>query len=325
MMKMKTIAAILFVIVSSVCGAAADQTLNPELRIYLPRTITIESQTPTLADVAIFRGSDALTAQAGEVTLGRLCTADQNLVITREIILSRLACSGIDTDNVILTGAEEVTVSRSHQQIDGQKFAEAATEFVKNNLPDKSICEIVPVRLPNSLIISGSGDAVTFKCWVVSYRGNQCKVQTTAVCDGKQVGTRETVFLCGYQTQKIVATAPIAKGQVISQDNVKIEAAVSNSPQPADWAVPYGQIAKRSFDTGAEIQPHMVASPAPEVMLKRNQTVAIVISRPGFVATAAGTALEEGAAGQLIKVKNTDSQKIIMAKVMDDGTVEPVF
>ncbi|MHC4551148.1 MAG: flagellar basal body P-ring formation chaperone FlgA [Planctomycetota bacterium] len=324
-MKMKTMAAILFVVLSGVCGMAATQALNPELRIYLPREITIETQTPTLADVAIVRGSDTLTEQAGKIALGRLCTADQDLLITRDVILSRLACSGIDTDKVTLTGAKEVNVTRNHQQIDGNKFATAATLFLNNHLPDKSICKITPVRLPNAAVITENSEATSLKSQLISYRGNQCKVRTTVISDRAEITSRDTVFLCRYQTRKIVATTPIAKGQMLNPDNIRIENAVSNSPQPAGWSAPYGQVARRTFSTGAEIQSHLVASPTPEVLLKRNQAVAIVINCPGFVATASGTALQDGATGQLIKVKNTDSQKIIMAKVMDNGTVEPVF
>lgn len=322
-MKAQTILTFCFVLLAAaVCQAAND---GETLRIHLPRQITIDTQTPTLGQIAILRGDEAQVAQAEKITVGRLATADQTLTITPDIVRSRLACSGIDTARVTLTGAEEMIVTRNCRQISGQQFADAAAAFLKDNLPDPSICETKAVRLPNSVLAPGSSDTLTFESHLVSLRGNQCKVRTTALCDGSAVASCETVFLCGYKTRKIVAAAPIVRGQTLTQDNVTVTDDVAARPQPADWTAPFGQVAKRDFAVGDEIPSHLVAAPQPEVLLKRNQTVTIVINRAGFVASAIGTAMEEGVCGQLVKVKNIDSQKVIVAKVIDNGTVEPVF
>jgi len=63
----------------------------------------------------------------------------------------------------------------------------------------------------------------------------------------------------------------------------------------------------------------------PPVIVKRNRTVVIRIERPGLLITAIGKAMQDGRAGDYIKVKNVDSQRIIFARVNADGTVEPVF
>jgi len=63
----------------------------------------------------------------------------------------------------------------------------------------------------------------------------------------------------------------------------------------------------------------------PPVIVKRNRTVVIRIERPGLLITAIGKAMQDGRAGDYIKVQNVDSQRIIFARVNADGTVEPVF
>jgi flagella basal body P-ring formation protein FlgA len=35
--------------------------------------------------------------------------------------------------------------------------------------------------------------------------------------------------------------------------------------------------------------------------------------------------VEEGSAGEYVRVRNVDSQRIILARVNEDGTVEPVL
>ena len=63
-------------------------------------------------------------------------------------------------------------------------------------------------------------------------------------------------------------------------------------------------------------QPVAVAMGAP---------VQIIFRRGGLQATAKGVALSRGRIGQIIKVKNESSQKIISARVVNDQTVEVIF
>jgi hypothetical protein len=63
---------------------------------------------------------------------------------------------------------------------------------------------------------------------------------------------------------------------------------------------------------------------APKIVF-RNQPVVILIELPGLKVTAMGLPLEDGKAGQFIKVKNLDSKRDIIAQVKSDGTVAPVL
>ncbi|TFG49254.1 MAG: hypothetical protein E4H40_03275, partial [Candidatus Brocadiia bacterium] len=69
-------------------------------------------------------------------------------------------------------------------------------------------------------------------------------------------------------------------------------------------------------------------NPKQQVVVKREQSVRVKIDRPGIIATANGTAMQDGKVGDFIKVKmqiTKDSQRVIFAKVLEDGTMEPVF
>ena len=65
--------------------------------------------------------------------------------------------------------------------------------------------------------------------------------------------------------------------------------------------------------------------PRPRIVVKRNQGVVMRIAGPTFVITGQGTAQQDGHTGDYIKVRNVDSRKIVTARVMFDGTVEPVY
>ncbi len=84
-------------------------------------------------------------------------------------------------------------------------------------------------------------------------------------------------------------------------------------------------VTKRAVPANTVLGPHMVAPVKPAVVIKRNQNVVIRIERPLLVVTAIGKAMNDGRTGEYIKVRNVNSQRIILAKVNEDGTVEPVF
>jgi len=89
--------------------------------------------------------------------------------------------------------------------------------------------------------------------------------------------------------------------------------------------VPYGLIARRRLPANSVIKPSMVGPVKPQILLKRNQNVTIKVERPGLLITAIGKTMQDGRVGENIKVRNVNSQRIFLAKVNADGSVQPVF
>lgn len=326
-MKKKQLIAILtatFIASASICSVAGEK--KETLKIYLPREITVNDSHPKLGQVAIIRGPEILRAKAGDISLGYLSTLEQRLVIDRTTVLGRLACNGIEASNVTLAGAEEMQIKRQHLLVPSSRTIEEALRFLKNNLPDSSICDIETARPPADLILPSVNENITFTCHMIPQNSrNQCKVLVVTFQDGQEVGRDEVTFQFRYQCRKAVTQNPIAKGEVINKENTQIENRVSNYPEPVEWSAPYGLVATRSLPAQTVITQNMVSTPKPQVLLKRNQSVAIKIEIAGLIATATGKALQDGIAGEYIKVQNLDSKIILMAKVNEDGTVEPVF
>jgi len=314
-----------FVLMSANSGAGTQQD-DSALRIHLLREITIDSNIPNLARVAIIRGNESLVGKAGKVTLGRISAPGQKIVVDRSIVLSRLACSGIPASKVTFTGAERMTVGLQHQIIKGSEFIAAALAFLKKNLPDKSICQFDAVGIPKALVLPGESKDIKLSARLVkSSVRNMGKVRITALCDGKETGLRDLTFRFKYNSRRLVAQVDIPPGTVISPENVKAEKVISNYPESADWIAPYGLVAKRSLPAKTVIRPGMIGPARPQVLLKRHQNVVIKINMFGLLVTANGKTLQEGRLGEYIKVQNADSQRVILAKVNEDGSVEPVF
>lgn len=311
-------------------GAANNKTNGPPkdsaLRVYLPREVTIKNSNFSLGQVSIVRGEQPLVAKANEIALGRISVPCQKIVVNRSMVLSRLASNGIPASKVTLAGAEKVTVKRQQQIIKGNEFVELASSFLRKNPSAGSLCQLTPMRIPTDLAVPGAGRDVKLSSHLVgSAAGNRAKVRIVVLVDGKQTGTREVTFLLKYNCRRAVALVDIPAGTAISPENVKIEKAPSNYPEPANWSPPYGLIAKHRIAANSVIHSYMIGPAESQVLLRRNQSVVVRIDRPGLLVTAVGKAMQDGRAGDYIRVRNVDSKRIILARVNEDGTVEPVL
>ena len=312
---------------SPFCRASTnDPNDNLTLQIYLPREIVIKGNCLTLGQLALVRGSDHLAARANEILLGRISIPGQEVVIDRPTVLSRLASNGIPASMVTFVGAEKVMVKQQQQIIKGTDFIKRASAFLKDNPPVASACRFEPILMPQDLIAPDSGKSIELRPRLVNgCTGNQAKVQVIVLQDGKQIGSREATFRLKYNCRTAVTLVDIPAGAVINSENVKVENTLSNHPEPVDWKLPFDLVVKRPLPANTALTANMVAPASRPLVVERNQNVVIRIEKPGFLITALGKTLENGRAGEYIKVRNVDSQRIILARVNEDGTVEPVL
>lgn len=325
------LAACMVVTCSLFCQALADGNAEaPEkdfgLRIYLPRSVTVKDSSLSLGQISIVRGSESLASQASKIAIGQFSLPGQEIVIDRNMVLSRLACNGIPTSTVTLTGAEEIRVRQKFQIVRGDQFVSVASSFMKDHSHKDSSGKWNLIRAPKDFAISGAARSITFSPRLVrSNVRNQARVEIAVLSNGKKIGVREVLFDLKYSCRQAVAKVDIAAGAIIGPDNVRIEEKVSSRPEGTDWKSPYGLVARGALPAETVIRPHMVGPTQSPIIIKRNQSVVIRVESPGFLITAVGTALVDGKAGESIKVRNVDSQRIIVARISDDGSVEPVL
>ncbi len=298
---------------------------SPTLRIHLPREVAVESSFLSLGQVTVITGAGPAATTAGSVRLGRFSVPGQKITLDRATILSRLASQGIPADSVVLTGADAVTVRRHQQVISGDEFISFARLFLQQNPPGTSRCDGTAAAKPKDLVLPDKPQNMQLvPRFVENGASGFVTVQVAVVVDGKEVGSRTVPLRLRYRCRKAVTLQEIPEGAALTPENVKIEETVSDRPE-SDWKSPYGLVALRNLPARAEIRDGMIDAPQSSLVIRRNETVVIRIRRPGFLVTAVGLAMQEGRAGQYMKVRNTDSHRIIMCKVNDDGTVEPVL
>lgn len=119
----------------------------------------------------------------------------------------------------------------------------------------------------------------------------------------------------------LVASAVTDRGAPLAAEQFQLQSQdIARLPrgfyQDADEVT--GQIAKRRIRTGQVLTPNLVA---PALLVKRGQTVTMIARQGDIQASTAGTALEDGQMGQLIRVRNQASDTVIRARVKAKGVV----
>ena len=307
-------------------GAWAQDDEASPVRVYLPRTKVVNSPTLKLADIAYISGQNAAMAdKARGVTLGRSPFPGEKLTLARSVILARLAGVGIDRENVQLTGAGSVRIRRDSSTVASEDFVEAAEAFIRTRISRNNISWHL-TRKPAKLNIAGQ-KKISLRCSETGSPNNgQFRVSVAVIdqANDKELGRRDIVFKLKYQSQQAVATRDISPGEIVSPDNAKLEV-IMTGRKTAKATLPFGSKAIRHISRGCVITAGHVARPKPRVLVQRNKTVRIKITGPGWQITTLGVALQKGRAGDAIRVRNVDSNKIIVAKVDTSGDVIPVM
>jgi len=311
----------------------SDPNTDSALHIHLPRQVTITNNILELGQISVIRGEESLVARAREIALGRFSVPGQKIVVDRQMVLSRLACSGIlnrtgrgAVSDVIFTGAQEVTVQRHQRIIKGSEFIELATSYLNENPPARSVLRFKPVRRPKDIVLPWPNKELELVPRLVENGArNQVKVQITIIADSKKIGIREVTFQLEYESRKVITKAEIPQGGLITPENVEIEKAVSNYPVFADFKLPYGLVAKHKLRPNIVVRPDMVGPVKPAAAVGRNETVLIRLESPGFLVTAVGISMQDAKVGEYVRVRNLDSQRVILCRVSEDGTVEPIL
>lgn len=137
--------------------------------------------------------------------------------------------------------------------------------------------------------------------------------------------TRVALVQASVLVPAVHAARVIERGQTIAAEQLQLqEVNVAKASRgfynSADEVI--GQGAKRRIRAGALIAPSLLTTP---LLVRRGQQVTIVASQDGIAASATGEALGNGRAGEVIRVRNLGSQKVIEAQVVEEGVVTSTF
>jgi flagella basal body P-ring formation protein FlgA len=122
----------------------------------------------------------------------------------------------------------------------------------------------------------------------------------------------------------VVPTEAIYPGDVISSGQLQ-EVAVTNPNLTGDYAKSIqdvvGRVSKRTLLAGRTISISALRQP---FAVTRGSNARLVMSMGDMTITAAGTPLDDGSVGDMIRARNMDSGIIVNGTVLENGTIRVV-
>jgi flagella basal body P-ring formation protein FlgA len=314
----------LWTAVAAVFGAAGN------VRIYLPPEKTVDSQILQLGQVALLLGDESLVQTVGTVQIGTFSAPGQQLLIDRPTLLSCLAAAGITAGQVQFNGAEISRVRRDEKTIAADRFTETARLFLENYLAGQKPASLKLIRPAQEFVLpSGSAEVeLSARMSDQQSRGIQ-RVTVTVLQQGKEVGRQDVMFAVQYESRRAVAVRRMEAGTEITPDDIKIESYTTDRLEKEDLFLPYGMLAKRTIEAGVPLERTWVEPKVSPVLVKRQQQVILKIDTELLQISAHGEAMEDGRAGDLIRVRRgsrtTGDERFVVGRIMSDGTIQPIL
>ena len=299
-------------------------------QIYLLRNVTMDGKALTVGAVAVVTGADKETVDAiRAVRLGRSPFPGEQIHLSPRTMLSRMAMSGINTRGIRFSGARQVRVTSRHQEITAERIESVALDELLACVGDvPGVTYTADGKVDGESINTSAGE-VTLAAKVL---GESAGPTATVVVSGtgehgEKLFDRALTFRATYSAVRVVASRDLRPGELLDEDSITLETVRTPSrprSQPS-LATFMGSRTRSWIKRGALLAKSMVHMPSPEIIVERNNPVQMRISMPGMTVTAMGLALMPGREGDIIRVRNVDTMRIVSARVRHDGSVTPVL
>lgn len=146
------------------------------------------------------------------------------------------------------------------------------------------------------------------------------RLRLSARCADGRTPPQDFLLRATLSAEVLVLTQPVAAGQPVADSDVQLQRRdVSQTPDALSTLEP-GLAARSSLRPGQLLQKRLLVAAQ---LVKRGDSVRIQAARDGVAVEARGEALDGGARGALIRVRNAGSGRVIQARVLETGLVEP--
>lgn len=218
-----------------------------------------------------------------------------------------MAAETAKTAGVTVQGEELVTAARA--------FIGQQLSWLKGNL------DIETLTVPKDLSVPEGEVSLSVDAASVSRLTGSITVPVTVLVDKRKIATSYPRLMVRVYEDVAVAQRPLPRDTAIDPADITFQRRdVSGSERNYFTSVSQlaGKKTKLRVGVGAVIAPSMVAFPP---VVSRGDTVEIIAENGGCRITTRGIAAQDGGEGDVIRVTNTASRKLLHATVIESGKV----
>ena len=280
------------------------------VQIDLKEIVYIDKKQILLKDVADVKSdNENLKNYIENIILGY---TSRKTVIRRKDVLNALKENFVDTSKVKINGSQVIVVVKK-STLDENYIKQKVRQFLKERYPDIFI-ENIQLRRLKLQVVGKPQVIIKEKGRTSSY------IYLTVLLP--DVGRQISVSVKYAKLIKaVVARYPLPKGHIISAKDVVLKQVKVKRKKDyiEDIKDAVGKKLKRSVKKD---QPISYFDLEKQFLVRKNSNVKVIYKKGSFKIELLGRALENGELGQIIKVKNISSGKVIQCKVVGINQVE---
>ncbi|MHC4663774.1 MAG: flagellar basal body P-ring formation chaperone FlgA [Planctomycetota bacterium] len=319
---LKTLVAAIFVIVLIAVYSDAEAG-----EIRLMTDADVSGPTLKIGDVAEVVGFDeAEKERISNTSLGAVPRQREIRTVTRKEIELRLQHRGMDTKDVIMSGAGKVDVrcGSSSASVDDSPIRRTVEQYLKGRFADRVRISILGVDLGavegrTGAIYPSSQGSITMSAEPEEVAGGGTMFVYIPVLSSKGEEARVVAEVLVTRLRTVVrAVRNISRGRKITESDLSVEDVAADSvvSQPLSREGILGAKCGRNIKVGEILcEGDVVSAP----VIKKGDKVSVVIKRGVLEVTTIATALEDGAIGASIRVENPNSKRVYRVTVTGTG------
>jgi flagella basal body P-ring formation protein FlgA len=315
------------IVIVAVCLLSTTALSSDGPCLTLKSAALVDQDSVRLSDIATLTGiSENQVKAVGATVVARSPQPGQTRFVGTDYIRIRLKQAGVDTSSMIFKGPTDVRISRQAAALPTQRIQHAVEMAIRSRMPwkneDVTISEVTfdeTIQLPTGRL--------TYR--IVPSRNEDYLGRTILALhlfvDGEPVRKVWVNATISVMADVVTVIRPLGKHATIELADLSVERRSlqdlsSDSVRRIEDAL--GNRTTRMIYPQTVLQSSMFASPQ---LVRRGDIVKIVANAGPMIITATGMVKQQGCMGEMVRVVNTDSNRIITARVTGPGAVEVNF
>jgi len=291
----------------------------------LQTTAAVSGENVRLGDVARLNKKNA-NAAILKTVVGRSPNPGQTRFVSADYIRIRLRQAGFDTDAITFKGPQDVKVSRLQASLPVGRIRTAVDQAIRSRMPwnneDVTVSDIQfdeTVQLPVGKL--------TYR--IVPKRHEDYLGSTILALhlfvNGQPVRKMWVNATISVMADVVTTVRPLGRHQHIELEDIRVQrrdlaGLGSETIRRVEDAL--GNRATRMIYPGTVLQTGMIDQPP---VVRRGDVVKIIAETGPMTITATGIVKQQGRKGEMVRVMNTGSNRVIMARVTGPDAVAVDF
>jgi len=286
--------------------------------VVLKSDVKVSGERVFLSDIADIRGTPAEKELLSDIFVTSSPSPCREKTLSKKRIAERIVRfleeNGISFKEIRITGSSLIRITRPCVRIDRERIKKAVVKFFSKNYPDYVV---LSVSAPSVAIPYGRFKE---RISLDSLGDRYARVKYEILVNGVPVKKFWIPVRLDKKVEAVVAAHDIPKGKVISLSDVRKKKLPSLKVKGGviSFKSALGKLAKRDIRAGEVIKERDLE---PNFVVKEGRPVKLVYEANGIHIELPAIALENGAVGDIIKVKNVSTGKVLVCRVIGENTV----